>query len=55
MSEEVTLPLDEVMQISIDVLKAGGLSDEHAHAIANVVYAGQRDDCHSHGLYRLLG
>jgi LDH2 family malate/lactate/ureidoglycolate dehydrogenase len=55
MSEEVTLPLDEVMRISIDVLKAGGLSDDHAHAIAGVVYAGQRDECHSHGMYRLLG
>ena len=55
MSEEVTLPLDEVRRISIDVLKAGGLSDDHAHAIAEVVYAGQRDECHSHGMYRLLG
>jgi LDH2 family malate/lactate/ureidoglycolate dehydrogenase len=55
MSEEVTLPLDEVRRISIDVLKAGGLSDDHAHAIAGVVYAGQRDECHSHGMYRLLG
>jgi LDH2 family malate/lactate/ureidoglycolate dehydrogenase len=55
MSEEVTLPLDEVRRISIDVLKSGGLSDDHAHAIAGVVYAGQRDECHSHGMYRLLG
>jgi len=55
MSEEVTLPLDEVKRISIDVLKAGGLSDDHAHAIAGVIYAGQRDECHSHGMYRLLG
>ena len=55
MSEEVTLPLDEVRRISIDVLRAGGLSDDHAHAIADVVYAGQRDECHSHGMYRLLG
>jgi LDH2 family malate/lactate/ureidoglycolate dehydrogenase len=55
MSEEVTLPLDEVRRISIDVLKAGGLSDDHAHAVAEVVYAGQRDECHSHGMYRLLG
>jgi LDH2 family malate/lactate/ureidoglycolate dehydrogenase len=55
MSEEVTLPLDEVVRISIDVLKAGGLSDDHAHAIAGVIYAGQRDECHSHGMYRLLG
>jgi LDH2 family malate/lactate/ureidoglycolate dehydrogenase len=55
MSEEVTLPLDEVRSISIDILTAGGLSDDHAHAIAGVVYAGQRDECHSHGMYRLLG
>jgi delta1-piperideine-2-carboxylate reductase len=55
MNEEVTLPLDEVRRISIDVLKAGGLSDDHAHAIAEIVYAGQRDECHSHGMYRLLG
>ena len=55
MNEEVTLPLDEVRRISIDVLKAGGLSDHHAHTIAEIVYAGQRDECHSHGMYRLLG
>jgi len=55
MSEEVSLSLDEVRRLSIDVLKAGGLSDEHAQAIAGVVYAGQRDECHSHGMYRLLG
>ncbi|HEU6442784.1 MAG TPA: Ldh family oxidoreductase [Microvirga sp.] len=55
MSEEVILSLDDVRRISIDVLKAGGLSGDHAEAIANVVYAGQRDECHSHGMYRLLG
>lgn len=55
MSEEVSLSLDDVRRISIDVLKAGGLSAEHAEAIAAVVYAGQRDECHSHGMYRLLG
>ncbi|WP_414472421.1 Ldh family oxidoreductase [Microvirga sp. M2] len=55
MSEEVSLSLDEVRRLSIDVLKAGGLSVEHAQAIAGVVYAGQRDECHSHGVYRLLG
>ena len=55
MSEEVTLPLDEVRRISIDVLKAGGLSDDHAACHSEVVYAGQRDECHSHGMYRLLG
>ncbi|WP_243369368.1 Ldh family oxidoreductase [Microvirga solisilvae] len=55
MSEEVSLSLDEVRRLSIDVLEAGGLSPDHAKAIAAVVYAGQRDECHSHGVYRLLG
>jgi delta1-piperideine-2-carboxylate reductase len=55
MSEEISLSLDEVRRISIDVLKAGGLSPEQAEAIAGVIYAGQRDECHSHGMYRLLG
>src|SRR3954452_18879324 len=55
MSQEVSLSLDEVRRISIDVLKAGGLSQDHAEAIASVIYAGQRDECHSHGMYRLLG
>ncbi|AEC19806.1 malate dehydrogenase [Pusillimonas sp. T7-7] len=31
-----------------------GLTLPHARAIARVVVAGQRDDCQSHGLYRLL-
>jgi len=55
MSDEVTLSLDEVRRLSIDVLEAGGLSPDHAQAIAAVVYAGQRDECHSHGVYRLIG
>jgi delta1-piperideine-2-carboxylate reductase len=55
MSEEVSLSLDEVRSLSIAVLHAGGLSPEHAEAIAATVYAGQRDECHSHGMYRLLG
>lgn len=55
MSESVVLSLKEVHQLSIDVLLAGGLSRDHAEAIAGVVYAAQRDECHSHGVYRLLG
>ena len=31
-----------------------GLSHAHAQAIGQVLVAGQRDDCQSHGLYRLL-
>lgn len=41
MSEEVTLSLDEVRRLRIDILETGGLSPEHARAMAAVVYAGR--------------
>ncbi len=55
MSDHVALSLPEVRDLSIAVLRAGGLSPAHAEAITEVVYAAQRDECHSHGVYRLLG
>jgi len=36
------------------VLLQQGLSPAHAEAIARTVTAGQRDDCQSHGIYRLI-
>jgi len=55
MSEHITLSLDEVQALSLQVLTRHGLSDAHARAIAAVITQGQRDECHSHGVYRLLG
>ena len=55
MSEHVTLSLDQVHALSLQVLTRHGLSEAHAQAIAEVVTQGQRDECHSHGVYRLLG
>jgi len=55
MTNNSSLTLDEAFALSVDVLTRNGFSREHAVAIANVVCAGQRDECHSHGLYRLLG
>lgn len=55
MSEYITLSLDEVCALSYQVLTRHGLSDAHARAIAEVITQGQRDECHSHGVYRLLG
>ena len=54
MTDSSSLTLDEASELSVDVLTYKGFSREHAVAIANVVCAGQRDECHSHGLYRLL-
>lgn len=46
--------VDQLTCFARDVGLSLGLSAEHAAAIAQVVVAGQRDDCQSHGLYRLL-
>ncbi len=52
---EVVLSLDEVHELSRRVLTHHGLSAAHADALARVLTQGQRDECHSHGIYRLLG
>lgn len=49
-----TLSLDEALALSLNVLEKNGFSPEHAGAIARNIWKGQRDECHSHGLYRLL-
>lgn len=51
---QVKLSLDEVYQLSCRVLTHNGMSDAHAQAIAKVITQGQRDECQSHGIYRLL-
>ncbi|WP_276208211.1 Ldh family oxidoreductase [Halomonas sp. NO4] len=48
------LSLDESWALSIDILEGHGYSAAHAAAIARSVVAAQGDDCHSHGLYRLI-
>ncbi|WP_233848663.1 Ldh family oxidoreductase [Paraburkholderia sp. HD33-4] len=52
--ETVRLSLDEVNQLALRVLLSNGMAEDHARAIARVITAGQRDECHSHGIYRLL-
>lgn len=54
MPQTVNLTLNEIESLSLDVLNHYGLNREHAQAITRVVVAGQRDDCQSHGVYRLL-
>ncbi|CDX35491.1 putative enzyme [Mesorhizobium plurifarium] len=55
MTEEVTLTLGEASDLSLHILRDAGLAGKHAEAVAAVIVAGQRDECHSHGLYRLIG
>ncbi len=54
MDDQVRLSLDEAWALSVDILERQGFSSAHAAAIARSVVAAQRDECHSHGLYRLL-
>ncbi|WP_252106494.1 MULTISPECIES: Ldh family oxidoreductase [unclassified Halomonas] len=54
MSETITLSLEEAKSLSLTVLQHHGYSQAHADAITRSVLAAQRDECHSHGLYRLI-
>ncbi len=54
MTDTVQPSLHEVHELAVRVLSHNGMSDAHAQTIARVITAGQRDECHSHGVYRLL-
>ncbi|MBB1272229.1 Ldh family oxidoreductase [Psychromonas sp. SR45-3] len=54
MSDNVSLSLTNIRQLSEQILRHNGFNQDHARAIADIIYTCQRDDCHSHGLYRLL-
>jgi LDH2 family malate/lactate/ureidoglycolate dehydrogenase len=54
MTDTTTLTLEELRKLCVGVLEANGFSKDHARTIAEVVWAGQRDECHSHGAYRLI-
>ncbi|WP_084578903.1 Ldh family oxidoreductase [Sphingomonas azotifigens] len=50
----VALTLDGVGALARRVLRAAGLAEDHAEAVAATMVAGERDGCASHGIYRLL-
>jgi LDH2 family malate/lactate/ureidoglycolate dehydrogenase len=52
--EKVRLSLAEVRELAEAVLTRHGLSPDHVKAVAETVIAGERDECASHGVYRLL-
>lgn len=53
--DHVVISVDEVHALSLEVLLNAGLSQAQAEPVARVITAGERDKCHSHGLYRLPG
>ncbi|MFJ3523149.1 Ldh family oxidoreductase [Pseudomonas sp. NPDC090203] len=54
MSDTVHLSLEQVHDLAMRALIHNGMGEDHARAIAQVITQGQRDECHSHGLYRVL-
>jgi len=55
MSEMVKLTLAEVHEIATANLLHHGASADQARAVADIVTAAERDDCKSHGLFRIPG
>lgn len=51
----IRLSLDEVRDLACRVLRKYGFDEAHTAALADTLVAGQRDECASHGIYRLLG
>ena|SRR2546422_3522214 len=54
MTDTVRLQLNALDALVVKALTKQGLSTRQARATANVIVAGQRDACQSHGLYRVL-
>jgi LDH2 family malate/lactate/ureidoglycolate dehydrogenase len=55
MSETQRLTLDEVHALTTAVLLENGVSPAQTRAVADTVTAAERDDCKSHGLFRVPG
>lgn len=53
MSEVMTISLAKVHRLALAALTAQGFSAQQADAIAQTVTAAERDECHSHGLFRI--
>ncbi|MDO5056328.1 MAG: Ldh family oxidoreductase [Lautropia sp.] len=55
MSDTVYLSFDALHAQVQRILVRAGLSEAHAAAIARVIARGERDQCRSHGIYRIRG
>ncbi len=54
-SGEVIMSVDAIAACAEAVLAARGMAGDQASAVASFIAAAERDDCPSHGIYRLLG
>ena len=53
-TELVPLSFAEVEGLSREILTAHGLAPAHVEAVTRTILAGERDECFSHGVYRLI-
>ena len=53
MASRKRLSLDDVYDMSKQALLANGADERNAEEISHVIWAAERDGCHSHGLFRL--
>jgi delta1-piperideine-2-carboxylate reductase len=53
MSDQVQLTLEQVHELSLNALVAQGISQAQANAISDTITAAERDECKSHGLFRV--
>ena len=49
------MTLEEVHALALEVLSVRSVSGPQARAVADNLTAAERDECHSHGLFRLPG
>lgn len=53
MADTVHLSLAEAHALALDALTAQGFSEDQGRAVADTVTAAERDECRSHGLFRI--
>src|SRR3989338_5355212 len=51
----ITLSLKDISELIERILLHNGLARPHVEALAEVIVAAERDECASHGVYRLAG
>lgn len=55
MAEPNTIPFDVLLARVENIFVRHGVRPESAKAVAHVIVAGERDNCKSHGIYRIAG
>jgi delta1-piperideine-2-carboxylate reductase len=54
-AEWIAYSVDDILRMCFQALTRHGLSVDQAQAISRVLAAGERDECRSHGVYRIPG